>query len=328
MAVSKRLRHEVMRRDNHACRYCGATAPDVKLTIDHVMPTALGGGDDPANLVTACADCNAGKSASSPDASLVDDVKEGALRWSAAMKRAAAEREAETEADTRVQDWFRRQWESWFSYPSRYASGHEAPAEERKHHNLDDSWGWKRGVRQLLQANAGTTVFFEEAIRIAMKKPGLEPEERWRYFCGVMWNEVKARQKLAAKYMVEDNPTPPKPVTQSLTDPFDYMAVFDDFVERLVEAMGGDEQVQKFASHHLWEAMPVANGAWHERIADTSWPLNPDQDTLEEAATDAARDAMSDYLTAPMAEIRRWHEFKTAAKGGPRMAGDACPSTS
>lgn len=44
MAVSKRLRFEVLRRDNHACRYCGATPPDVVLTIDHVVQTALGGG--------------------------------------------------------------------------------------------------------------------------------------------------------------------------------------------------------------------------------------------------------------------------------------------
>ncbi len=34
MAVSKRIRFEVMRRDGNACRYCGGMAPDVKLTID------------------------------------------------------------------------------------------------------------------------------------------------------------------------------------------------------------------------------------------------------------------------------------------------------
>ena len=28
MAVSKRLRYEILRRDNHTCRYCGASAPD------------------------------------------------------------------------------------------------------------------------------------------------------------------------------------------------------------------------------------------------------------------------------------------------------------
>lgn len=62
MAVSKRLRYEVLRRDNHTCRYCGATAPDVPLRVDHVTPVALGGTDTPDNLVTACEPCNSGKS--------------------------------------------------------------------------------------------------------------------------------------------------------------------------------------------------------------------------------------------------------------------------
>jgi 5-methylcytosine-specific restriction endonuclease McrA len=62
VSVSKRLRYEVLRRDDHACRYCGHTAPDVPLTVDHVIPVALGGTDEPENLVTACKDCNAGKS--------------------------------------------------------------------------------------------------------------------------------------------------------------------------------------------------------------------------------------------------------------------------
>lgn len=37
-------------------------------TLNHVIPLALGGGDEPENLITACADCNAGKSSSNPDA--------------------------------------------------------------------------------------------------------------------------------------------------------------------------------------------------------------------------------------------------------------------
>lgn len=54
MAVSKRTRYEVLRRDNHTCRYCGGSAPDVRLTVDHVLPVTLGGSDDPSNLVAAC----------------------------------------------------------------------------------------------------------------------------------------------------------------------------------------------------------------------------------------------------------------------------------
>src|SRR6185369_3226628 len=61
MAVSKRLRFEILRRDNHTCRYCGRSAPEVKLTVDHVKPEALGGRTEPDNLVAACSDCNAGK---------------------------------------------------------------------------------------------------------------------------------------------------------------------------------------------------------------------------------------------------------------------------
>ncbi|MFF8482376.1 HNH endonuclease [Streptomyces antibioticus] len=62
MAVSKRLRYEIFRRDNHTCRYCGASAPNVPLRVDHVTPVALGGSDKPENLVTSCEPCNSGKS--------------------------------------------------------------------------------------------------------------------------------------------------------------------------------------------------------------------------------------------------------------------------
>jgi hypothetical protein len=84
MAVSQRLRYEILRRDNHACRYCGATAPDVKLNVDHVIPTSLGGSDKPDNLVAACADCNGGKTSSMPNAMPVQDVNQETFRQSVA----------------------------------------------------------------------------------------------------------------------------------------------------------------------------------------------------------------------------------------------------
>jgi hypothetical protein len=90
MAVSKRLRYEILRRDNHACRYCGAAAPDVKLNVDHVIPTSLGGSDKPENLVTACADCNGGKTSSMPNAMPVADVDQDTLLRAADIKQASA----------------------------------------------------------------------------------------------------------------------------------------------------------------------------------------------------------------------------------------------
>lgn len=87
MAVSKRLRYEILRRDNHACRYCGATAPGAKLNVDHVIPQALGGSDKPTNLVTACTDCNAGKTSSMPNAEPVADVDQEAFRKPVAARQ-------------------------------------------------------------------------------------------------------------------------------------------------------------------------------------------------------------------------------------------------
>lgn len=92
MAVSKRLRYEILRRDNHACRYCGAAAPDVKLNVDHVIPTSLGGSDKPDNLVTACAECNSGKTSSMPNAEPVADVDQDVLRQAANVKRETRQR--------------------------------------------------------------------------------------------------------------------------------------------------------------------------------------------------------------------------------------------
>jgi 5-methylcytosine-specific restriction endonuclease McrA len=91
MTVKGRLRFEILRRDGHTCRYCGQSAPDVRLTVDHVVPESLGGADDPANLVTACTSCNAGKASIAPDSALVDDVAADALRYSRALALAIEE---------------------------------------------------------------------------------------------------------------------------------------------------------------------------------------------------------------------------------------------
>lgn len=59
--IPKSLRFEVFKRDKFACQYCGRTAPDVILEIDHIMPVSKGGSNDIMNLVTSCRDCNRGK---------------------------------------------------------------------------------------------------------------------------------------------------------------------------------------------------------------------------------------------------------------------------
>lgn len=88
--LSKKVRFSVFKRDSFACRYCGATAPNIQLHIDHVVPVADGGGDDFDNLVTACAACNFGKGARN----LADDELI-ALRDNGPVETSGANRDAQ-----------------------------------------------------------------------------------------------------------------------------------------------------------------------------------------------------------------------------------------
>lgn len=56
------MRFEVFKRDNFECQYCGAKPPKVPLEIDHIIPVSKDGKTVIENLVTACFDCNRGKS--------------------------------------------------------------------------------------------------------------------------------------------------------------------------------------------------------------------------------------------------------------------------
>lgn len=193
MAVSKRLRFEVLRRDNHTCRYCGGSAPDVTLTVDHVIPVALGGSDDPTNLVAACKDCNAGKTSSNPDAPLVDTVADDALRWAAAMERAAELRAGEIAA----QDEFLHHFDViWTKYWITYEYKGETIREHAPRPN-----DWKHSVLRF--AAAGLDInYFARTIRACLyENRHVDWDNRWRYFCGVAWRELDARRDIAASLL-------------------------------------------------------------------------------------------------------------------------------
>ncbi len=55
------LRFAILQRDNYRCVYCGRTAHEARLEIDHVDPVSKGGAGGMDNLVTACYECNRGK---------------------------------------------------------------------------------------------------------------------------------------------------------------------------------------------------------------------------------------------------------------------------
>ena len=60
--ISKSLRFKVLNRDNFTCQYCGRKPPEVKLHVDHIVPSSKNGYTRIDNLITACQECNLGKS--------------------------------------------------------------------------------------------------------------------------------------------------------------------------------------------------------------------------------------------------------------------------
>ena len=59
--IKKSKRFDVLKRDNFTCQYCGRSAPDVELEIDHLKPVSRGGSNEFDNLITSCKDCNRAK---------------------------------------------------------------------------------------------------------------------------------------------------------------------------------------------------------------------------------------------------------------------------
>lgn len=59
--IRNSVRFEVFKRDSFKCQYCGRSAPEVVLEIEHIEPHSKGGSDDILNLLTSCRECNSGK---------------------------------------------------------------------------------------------------------------------------------------------------------------------------------------------------------------------------------------------------------------------------
>jgi len=189
MTITKRLRYEVLRRDGHRCVYCGVTARETPLTIDHVVAIALGGTDDPANLVAACPDCNAGKSSAAVDEEFVARVNEDSQRWQRAMAVAVRLRREEQEDYDVAIDYLDRVWLDW------------------RYHNTDKPVprpdAWRNRISGFLAAGLP----MEEMVALvpvamtAKTQTRLEFSE-WRYFVGCCRN-VLAKIETTARSLVD-----------------------------------------------------------------------------------------------------------------------------
>jgi len=185
MGVSRRLRFEVLRRDGHVCRYCGARSPEVKLVVDHVVPEALGGRTEPANLVTSCEPCNSGKTSTAPDSVLVEDVASDALRWSRAISAAAAQMLADQEVRDEGAATFERRWNesrSWTLPPD-----------------------WRASVDRFLSAGLPMPVLLA-CLDKAVANKNIAYSDTFRYMCGIAWKKVTELQEAARRQLGDTAP--------------------------------------------------------------------------------------------------------------------------
>ncbi|MFK0182011.1 HNH endonuclease [Streptomyces xanthochromogenes] len=198
MAVSKRLRYEILRRDNHTCRYCGATAPNVPLRVDHVTPVALGGTDTPDNLVTSCEPCNSGKSSATVDSALVADVAQDALRWADAMKQAAASLLEQEQPKLKYQNAFLAEWNRWGKGKGANREAVALPGD------------WKPSLERFRTSGLPAWVW-GDIVDTSMGYDKVIAANKFKYCCGIAWNMVAELQD-EARRIVGATPKPgPKP---------------------------------------------------------------------------------------------------------------------
>lgn len=72
------IRFLVFWRDEFWCLYCGKSKlqiPNIRLNLEHVIPESKGGEFSFDNLVTACAECNRGKSNFELPATVISLIK-------------------------------------------------------------------------------------------------------------------------------------------------------------------------------------------------------------------------------------------------------------
>ena len=185
-SVPRRLRFEVLRRDDFTCRYCGASAPDVALEVDHVIPVVLGGGSTPSNLVTACEDCNRGKSSTTADAPVVEDIDKTAELVERARRLASERRQVEL---AQREEFFSSFLSFWEKTIGTHPEAH---------------WGYYGGSwRQSLEKFMRNGLTEQDLYYWTRYTASAFPKKPWNYFASLCWKEVGRREE-EVRRLIED----------------------------------------------------------------------------------------------------------------------------
>lgn len=172
-SIGKKLRLDVFKRDGFKCAYCGKTPPEVVLEVDHIEPVSAGGDNDINNLITACFDCNRGKSDTPLDKSpsslsanleVLKEKEEQLREYRRLVKKIQARITKEANS---INDIFSNAFPGWV-----LSDGFRATS-----------------VKQFLSLLPYHEV--EEAAYIAVDKMSHNMDRAIKYFCGVCWRKIK-----------------------------------------------------------------------------------------------------------------------------------------
>lgn len=182
MAVGKRTRFEIFKRDSFTCMYCGRTPPVVTLEVDHIYPSSKGGTDEYDNLLTACFECNRGK-------------RDGTLEY---IPIAGVSVQEKLQAQQERAEQLREFNDFQLSLRKEY---------ERMAIVVSDRWlilvGDDPDKFTLPESRMASLRMFVErlpiveildAVDIAFEKTHASKTydiNTWKYFCGICWNKIK-----------------------------------------------------------------------------------------------------------------------------------------
>lgn len=166
--LSKKTRFSVFKRDAFTCQYCGRTPPQVTLEVDHIHPVSKGGKNGIDNLITACFDCNRGKSG---------DLLTNMPQTIAHKAEILIEREAQVKALNKLLKQ-KRQREDVFidDLEAIFIDGYPG-------------YCFDRQFRESIRHNFMTHLDSEELINAMFKacSQGRPPQDATKYFCGICW---------------------------------------------------------------------------------------------------------------------------------------------
>ena len=179
MAISKKIRFEIFKRDGFKCVYCGKTPPGIILEIDHIEPKSEGGKDDINNFVTSCFDCNRGKGKikldviPSPVLDNLENLKERETQIRE-YRKFIKKIEARENQDIQIID------------ENLLSDLNKSLTESFKIATLKN-FIRKLPLNELIEA--------ADLAKLRIQ----DPDRRVKYFCGICWNKIRSREVSNAK---------------------------------------------------------------------------------------------------------------------------------